>query len=506
MTAYQPPPHRFEDKPALFALLSSFPPPAHITKEDYETILFVAERFGPVALTANWWEDQPTPDLLLEVPAMPEEHYKEAVSRYIELLFARTHPQDGVHKSDEVLRTEMWDVICYLRRRLRCGDAIERLRALAPVDPHPKAYSGVEYQAFVKDTFPQAQKALIEAFSVALSLPFSHEGCQADRAHVTGLLEDEALLTAQLCDITPPWRAFPDLARDAQGWEHGAGAKCLARFGRYYHTLTVSQRLRLRKYIREPRAFSGIYAAYELEEIDLDEETRAQLCDLLRQDHHLSPSACKRLAERFRAMTGEPDRGVVIYRGGVICRAWSDVEDGAVRESAKHLIAFRRGNAALTITEGKESFFVTQEGIALFIEKKELPCLDFMSKEALVLYATERILKDAFDMHSVLYSTPTSFVNLEQKRAIARQNRDRGQGVGDEKTEGSPSSSKTQTNTEQPVLTVGQSVQHRVWGQGRLLERQIRSADAFWRVSFDVGEKTMSEEWLIANCITTQRS
>ncbi len=501
MPSPQPMHRRFEDKPALKALLLSLPRPIGVSEKDYTDILFSLDTFASVPLAAHWWEDEPTPDLLIEVPEMKQDAYKDAVQTYIALLFARTHPTPDADQSS--LRTAMWDVICYLRRRARCVEALARLSSLSPIDPHPKAFSGTEYKAFLDGEFPRLRSVLITDFQSALALPFSHDTCQDDRAHIATLIEDESLLTARLCDITPPWRTFLDSPPDAEHWQFGQARKCLSRFCRYVLSLTPTQRLRFRKYVREPRAWSGIYASLEFDDANIPEPIKSALLTALNKERHATPSACKQIAERFRAISGEIDRGIIVYRGATFTRTFSNVEAGAVREGVKNFISFRRAPCPLTVTKTPTGFLASAGNIFLFLEEAELPPLGASFDVALPLYAAERMRKDAFDLRAVLYSTAQGFTNLEQKRILSRGKRSKPlPATPDAAHAPQPSVQDLSTAPKEAPspLSPGTRVFHRLWGAGQLLGCDRRASDAFWRVSFDQGEKSLSEHWLLSNC------
>ena len=221
---------------------------------------------------------------------------------------------------------------------------------------------------------------------------------------------------------------------------------------------------------------------------------------------------CKQLADDFRIRNKEPERNLIVFRGGSLARIFSDVEMAAIREAVKSCIAFRKGDAPMTVIRQEDGWLCGACNLFRFVPKESLP--EGLSAEehrlALQYLAFELLFRDALELHSVLLLVGDHFTNLEQKREFARTKRR----TKASKSESSPAdfartepehAVEEQENAdallEQPSpLSVGGYVSHRIWGTGRLTERTLHARQAFWSVVFPDGEKRLSEQWLMSNC------
>lgn len=490
----------FQGRPVLAQMLASMPRLPRVPADQWNAILYSSQCIGTAALNGGNWEDEPSLALLCEVPNMPQEHYYHAIRAYVTLLFDRMYPNDTVDVEEDALKKGMWDVICYLRRRLRCAQALERLAHEDRIPAHSHVFSVSEWKTLLETELPHKKSNLRDRFSAMLGAPFSHDSCMEDRAAVSRALAEERLLFDRLSGLLPPWKEYPDALPDSEGWQYGTQREYLERFVAYYRSLSFKQRFRLRKHCRETKAWRGWYTKQELTLLKLSKKSeKAMMQKITEMNRHLPAHICKNLADRFRHLSGEEQRGIIVYQGGTITRVFSDIEDAAIKEGTKSCIAFRKGENSLSVEKTNHGWLCSRNNLYVFIHENDIPDAGEENDRMLKWYATERIFGDAIELQPVLFCTPQGFSNLEQKRSIHRMHR----------REPTSSAYSYQISDIEPPLSnepfssslrEGARVKHRIWGTGCLMKPDLRIGDAFWQVRFETSEKILSEKWLLENC------
>lgn len=490
----------FQGRPILAQLLASMPRLPRVPADQWNAILHSSQCIGTTVLNDGNWEDEPSLALLCEVPNMPPEYYYHAIRAYVTLLFNRMYPDDIANVDEDTLKKEMWDVICYLRRRLRCSQALERFAHDERIPTHSYVFSVSEWKTFLETEFSQKKSNLNNRFSAMLCIPFSHDTCMEDRAAVARALAEERLLFDRFRGLLPPWKEYPDALPDSECWQYGTQHEYLERFVAYYKSLSFKQRFRLRKHYRETKTWRGWYAKQELSLLKLSEKSeQAMMQKISEVNRHLPAHICKNLADRFRHLSGEEQRGIIVYQGGTITRVFSDIEDAAIKEGTKSCIAFRKGEDTLFVEKIKHGWLCSRNNLYILIHENDIPDAAEETDRLLKWYATERIFADAIALQPVLFCTPQGFSNLEQKRNTHRVRR----------RESTSSLYACQISDIEPTasnepfsssLYEGAKVMHRVWGTGYLMKQDLRIGDAFWQVRFEKIEKILSEKWLLENC------
>lgn len=328
---------------------------------------------------------------------------------------------------------------------------------------------------------------------------FSHEDCLTDQTQVQEAIEAEALLSCRIHGMLPPWKQYPHLPPNSNDWQHDAQKQYLNRFIAYYYTLNQRQRLRFRKYHREPHAWQGWLALLELKELRLPSALEHTMKCLYRAAPVSLPAQeCKQLADLLRSFSDPVFQNLIVYGGGTIVRVFSDVEYAAVKESTKSCISFRRSDMPIAVVELENFLLCSADSLFLILPKDSLPRHeDPETTRALLWYIQERMLRDSLLLRPVLFFKGTSFVNIQQKKELSRPKKQRAQA--------GPSSLEipcvqVAPETFSSSLREGETVYHRVWGQGRLIQKDLRAEDAFWQVLFGESKKTLSERWILSNC------